>query len=175
MKNFLQNLLMVFALCLCGLCIRQWYSQTVQRNKLGEQGQEIFDRDTAIQGYTNTIQTQDHQIALLDKQVSQLNQSLITNSQTLLTNQHDIARLKSDNDLLSNAVVQYTNDLAILESRLTNAYAGITTLTNDLAHVVIERDSWLTNYNSIVSNYNLLGSNYSVVVDRLNKLQSSTK
>ena len=32
MKNFQQNLLILLALRLCGLCAWQWYAQTVQRD-----------------------------------------------------------------------------------------------------------------------------------------------
>jgi hypothetical protein len=172
MRNFLQNLLMVFALCLCGLCVRQWYFQTVQRNLLAEQGQKIFDRDTAIQGYTNTIQTQDHQIALLDRQLAQLNQSLLSNNDLLILQKHDLARLRADTDTLTHDVTLYTNNIVLLESRLANAYEGIEKLTNDVAQLVAQRDDFITRYNNSVSNYNVLGSNYNNVVDRLNKLQS---
>ena len=67
MKNFQQNLLMALALALCGLCAGQWYFQTVQRGRLEAQNKIIAGQDTAIQGYTNSLDKQNHQVARMER------------------------------------------------------------------------------------------------------------
>ena len=66
MKNFQQNLLIIVALSLCGLCIYQWYGQTLQRNEIHKLEQSVYDQSAAIQSYTNSIKTMDRQIAQMD-------------------------------------------------------------------------------------------------------------
>jgi len=61
MKNFQQNLLILLALALCGLCVWQWYEQTVQRTEIQTLNRIVYDRNAAIQGYTNSIATLNHQ------------------------------------------------------------------------------------------------------------------
>ena len=45
MKNFQVNLFIVLALALCGLCVYQWYEQTVQRNEIQTLNQMVYERD----------------------------------------------------------------------------------------------------------------------------------
>jgi len=54
MKNFQVNLLIVLALALCGLCVWQWYEQTIQRDEITTMNGMIYEKNAAIQGYTNT-------------------------------------------------------------------------------------------------------------------------
>ena len=60
MKNFQQNLLIVLALALCGLCAFQWYVQTVQRNEITTLNGMVYEKNVAIQSATNSIATLNH-------------------------------------------------------------------------------------------------------------------
>ena len=70
MKNFQQNLLILVALSLCGLCVYQWYGQTLQRNEIQKLEQMVYEKSAAIQGYTNSIRTMDRQIAQMDARIT---------------------------------------------------------------------------------------------------------
>ncbi len=95
MKNFQQNLLIVLALALCGLCAWQWYVQTVQRNQIDSLDQTIFKQSADIQGYTNSINTMDAEIAgpASPHQRSQTRRH--DQRPTILTQKRDILRLHS--------------------------------------------------------------------------------
>ncbi len=107
MKNFQQNLLLVLALALCGLCAWQWYAQTVQRNHIDSLDQLIFKQSTDIQGYTNSIKTMDAEIAALQARLNDLKQEAMTNAQLILSQKRDLLRLHVSSDSMSNEIVQY--------------------------------------------------------------------
>ena len=75
MKNFQQNLLIILALSLCGLCVYQWYGQTLQRNQIQKLNQMVYEQGAAIQGYTNSIADMDRQIAQMDARITALKES----------------------------------------------------------------------------------------------------
>ena len=79
MKNPLQNLLIVLALALCGLCSWQWYSQVEQRKEMTALCQTNYDQSVAIQGYTNSLAILDHQVAQMDGRITELRATIQSN------------------------------------------------------------------------------------------------
>ena len=50
MKNFQQNLLIILALALCGLCAWQWYEQTIQRDEIGTLNGIVYQKNVGHSG-----------------------------------------------------------------------------------------------------------------------------
>lgn len=177
MKNFQQNLLITLALALCGLCAGQWYFQTVQRARLADQNQAIFQRDTAIQGYTNSLDKMNQQIMRMDQNIAglsdNLQQAVQTNRELIILQKREIARLGAMTNTLFNDITQYTNNLATLQNNLDNAYAGIKKQNAMVEQLVTNRDFFIQKYTNTVILYNDLVDKYTNVVDRLNKLQAT--
>ena len=94
MKNFQQNLLVILAIGLCGLCAYQWYYQTVQRNEVQHLNQVAYERSVAIRDYTNSITTLNHQISLMDSNLTELRNDAKTNAETRLAQKHELGRLQ---------------------------------------------------------------------------------
>jgi uncharacterized coiled-coil DUF342 family protein len=173
MKNFQQNLLIFLALCLCGLCGYQWYFETIQRARLDRLNQVVFERATAIQGYTNTMRAMDRQIAQMDQQITLLRKTATTNDQMLITQKREIARLEGSNDTLTNEVAQYKNAVDGLEAKLKEAYQGIAKQNKAVEELVAQRDDFVQKYNDSIKERNDLVVKYNQLVERLNKLQSN--
>ena len=177
MKRFQQNLLITLALALCGLCTWQWYFQTVQRARLADQNQKIYDRDTAIQGYTNSMDKMNHQIMQMDQTIAGLNgelkETLKTNGEFIILQKREIARLGASNDTLLGEISQYTNAVATLQSNLNTAYDGIKKQNAAVEQLVAQRDEFVQKYTNAVNQFNDLVGKYTNTVDRLNKLQSA--
>ena len=72
MKNFQVNLLIVLALGLCGLCVWQWYEQTIQRDEITTMNGMIYEKNAAIQGYTNSLATLNHQVNQMDASLTEI-------------------------------------------------------------------------------------------------------
>src|SRR3954468_2552264 len=91
MKNFLQNLLIFFSLCLCGLIAFQWVRETGLRKDLQTRTDELHNKMEAIQGLESNLRQDEAEIKRLDGLRSQL-------VDTVKTNQIEIASLKKDLD-----------------------------------------------------------------------------
>src|SRR5580658_1506062 len=140
MKNFQQNLLIVLALGLCGLCVYQWYAQTVQRTEIQAQNQMIYDRDAAIQSDTNSIATMNAQIAQMDERITEIKAAAATNEQLVVSQKAQIFQLQFDNENLTNEVQQYTNAMDQLTAKLKNAYTGIQQQNQAITNLLSQRD-----------------------------------
>lgn len=163
MKNFQQNLLIILALGLCGLCAWQWYAQTVQRTTIGQLNQMVYDRNASIQNYTNSIATLNGKVAEMDGRITELKATVMTNDQVMASQKAQIAQLQFDHENDTNEIAQYKVAVDTLESRLKDANDNIdkqnTVITNLLSQrndLVIKYDELATNRNDIVAKYNEL-------------------
>jgi chromosome segregation ATPase len=172
MKNFQQNLLIVLALGLCGLCVYQWYGQTAQRVQIEKLNQAMYEKASAIQGYTNSIHALDGQIAQMDARLSELKENVKTNDQLVLTQKREIARLQSANEGLTNEIAEYKKGVATLEARLKDAYDGIKKQNEAIKELVAQRDEFVAKFNDSVKDRNGVVAKYNELVDKVTKQQN---
>lgn len=175
MKNFQQNLLIVLAVCLCGLCAYQWYGQTVQRNEVQKLNQLVYDKSIAIRDDTNSIATLNHQISQMDSNLTELRNTAKSNSDIIGTQKTELMRLKTVNDSLTNQIAQYQEAVGTLTNKLADAYAGIERQNTALKTLAAERDDLVQKYNDEVKDRNNIVSNYNVLAAQIQKLQDRQK
>ncbi len=167
MKNFQQNLLIILALALCGLCARQWYEQTVQRNEIQTLNQLVYDRNAAIQGYTNSIATLNHQIDQMDARLTKVKAAAATNEQLVVSQKAEIAQLRFANDNLTNEIVQYKQAVDALEAKLKEVYAGIDKQNEAISNLVTQRNDLVQKYNDEVKDRNDIVAKYNDLVKQV--------
>jgi|SRR5581483_10057783 len=175
MKNFQQNLLIVLALGLCCLCAYQWYGQTLQRNEMEGLSQTISGQKSAIQSYTNSIKTMDHQIAELDARIAGLKGTVKTNDLLLLTQKREINKLEAAAEGLTNEITQYKLAVDTLNAKVKEAYDGIKKQNESIKELVAQRDGFIQKLNDSVKDRNDVVSKYNELVARVEKLQSGGK
>lgn len=175
MKNFQQNLLIVLALSLCGLCVYQWYGQSVQRNEITNLTQSVYEKSAAIQGYTNSIQTMDHQIAELGARITELQLSARTNEEVINLQRRDINALQTISEGLTNQVAEYKKAVAGLEAKLTQAYDGIKKQNEALKELAAQRDDYVRKFNDSVNDRNDVVAKYNDLVQKIEKQQNGAK
>ena len=175
MKNFQVNLLIALALALCGLCAWQWYEQTLQRDEIGTLNRLVYDRDAAIQGYTNSIATLNHQVAQLDSRLTDMKAAAATNEQLVISQKADIAQLQFANLNLTNTITQYKIAVDTLEAKLKNAYAGIDKQNETITNLVAQRNDLVQKYNDEVKDRNGVVAKYNELAEQVKKLQGSQK
>jgi uncharacterized coiled-coil DUF342 family protein len=173
MKNLQQNLLIVLALGLCGLCAWQWYFQTVQRDRIDKLDQTVYKQSAEIQGYTNSISSMDAEIAGQQTRIDDLKQTLMTNDQAILIQKRDILRLQFSADALSNEIVQYQSLTNLLAGKLKEAYNGVKKQNDAIAKLVSERDEFVGKYNESVKSRNEVVEKYNDLVQQVKKLQDA--
>jgi len=171
MKNFQQNLLIVLALGLCGLCVYQWYGQTVQRNQIEKLNESVYAKVAAIQGYTNSIKTMDHQIAHMDAELAAQRAAAKANEQIIVVQKGDISRLQMTGEGLTNQIGEYKKAVETLEAKLKAAYAGIEKQNGALKDLVAQRDEFVKKLNDSVKDRNDVVNKYNDLVSRIEKLK----
>jgi chromosome segregation ATPase len=179
MRNLQQNLFIILALSLCGLCIYQWYGQTVQRNEIHKLEQTVFDKSAAIQGYTNSIRAMDGQIAQRDGQIAQrdariteLKAEAKTNADFVITQKREINRLQAAVAGLTNQVAEYRLAVESLQGKLKEAYGGIQKQNQAMKELVAQRDEFVKKYNDEVKDRNDIVNKYNDLVSQVQKNQT---
>ena len=169
MKNFHQNLLILLALSLCGLCVWQWYGQTLQRHRIENLNQVLADKSTAIQGYTNSIETLNHQVEQMDARITELKTAAATNDLVSDAQKREIARLQLSTEILTNEITQYTNAVAGLETRLRELSDGVKKQNAAIAELAAQRDDFVKKLNDSISDRNAIVSKYNDLVKQIDK------
>jgi chromosome segregation ATPase len=175
MKNFQINLLIVLALGLCGLCVWQWYEQTVQRTEIQTLNQMVYDRNAAIQGYTNSIATLNHQVNQMDARLTEIKAVATTNEQLVISQKAEIVQLQFANENFTNEIAQYKAVVDALESKLKEAYAGIDRQNEAISNLVVQRNDLVQKYNDEVKDRNDIVNKYNELAKQVEKQQGSEK
>jgi uncharacterized coiled-coil DUF342 family protein len=170
--NFQQNLLILLAVWLCELCAWQWYIQTRLHLEGERLQQAVFEQTGAIQGYTNSMNQMDAEIAGLSTRINELKQTAMTNEMAALEQKREITRLHSSSEMMSNEIVQYKDLVDKLESKLKEASEGILKQNDAIKRLASERDAAIQKYNDSIKERNVLAGKYNTLVDRFNKLQA---
>jgi chromosome segregation ATPase len=169
MKNFHQNLLIVLALSLCGLCVWQWYGQTLQRGRIEHLNHQLEEKSIAIQGYTNSIETLNHQLAQMDARITELKTAAATNDQVNLAQKREISRLQVTTEILTNQLAQYTNAVATLEMKLQDLAEGVKKQNAALAELTAQRDDFIKKLNDSIKDRNAVVDKYNELVKQVDK------
>jgi chromosome segregation ATPase len=175
MKNFQVNLFIVLALGLCGLCAWQWYEQTVQRTTIQSLNRMVYDREAAIQGYTNSLATLNHQLNQMDASLTEMKAAAATNEQLIISQRAEIGQLQFANDNATNEIVQYKAGVDALESKLKEAYAGIDRQNAAISNLVAQRNDLVQKYNGEVTDRNNVVAKYNDLVKQVEKQQGGSK
>jgi chromosome segregation ATPase len=174
MKSFQQNLLIVLALALCGLCAFQWYEQTLQRNEITTLNGIVYGKNVTIQDATNSIATLNHQIAQMDARLTEIKAVAATNEQLAVSQKAEIAQLQFVGANLTNEIAQYNAAVDSLKSRLKEAYAGINQQNETITNLVVQRDDFVKKFNDEVTDRNEVVAKYNDLVNQVQK-QSGAK
>ena len=171
MKNFQVNLFIVLAVGLCGLCAWQWYEQTVQRTTIQSLNRMVYDRDTAIQGYTNSLATLNHQVNQMDASLTEMKAEAVTNQQLIVSQKAQIEQLQFANENFTNEITQYKAGVNALEAKLKEAYAGIDKQDAAISNLVAQRNGLIQKYNDEVKDRNNIVTKYNDLVKQVEKQQ----
>ena len=175
MKNFQQNLLIALALGLCLLCVWQWHVQTDQRKNIDTLNQLNYLKAEAIQGYTNSIQTMQHEISELDARITEFKSAVKSNETVMQEQRRELSRHELANQLLTNQIAQYKAGVATLETRLKDAYEDVRKQNDAIKEVAAQRDEFLKKLNDAVKDRNDVVAKYNDLVKQVEAAQAEKK
>lgn len=171
MKNLQQNLLIVLALALCGLCAFQWRIQTVQRNEITTQNGLLYEKNVAIQSATNSIATLNAQVTRMDASLTEMKTVVATNKLLAAEQKAEIIKLQFANENLTNEIAQYKVAVDTLEAKLKDAYAGIEKQNEVITNLVSQRDEFVKKFNDEVKERNDVVAKYNELAAQIQKQQ----
>ena len=175
MKNLQQNLLIIFALALCGLCAWQWYGQTLQRNQVDSLNEMLSQKLAAIQQYTNSIHVMDGQIAQMDAHVTELKGTIKTNEEMIVDQKRELNRLDATNETLTLEIGEYKDGVQKLQQKLKEAYDGIQKQNDAIKELTAQRDEFVQKLNASVKDRNDVVAKYNELAAAYQKLQGGGK
>ena len=175
MKNFQVNLFIVLALGLCSLCAWQWYEQTVQRTTIQSLNRMVYNRDAAIQNYTNSIAALNHQVNQMDASLTEMKAETATNQQLIISQKAQIEQLQFANENATNEIAQYRAGVDALEAKLKEAYAGIDRQNTAISNLVAQRNDLVQKYNDEVKDRNNIVEKYNELATQIEKQQNGSK
>jgi len=162
------------ALSLCGLCVYQWYGQTLQRNEIQKLDQMVYELSAAIQGHTNSIRTMDRQIADMDARITQLKAEVRTNADLVIAQKRDINQLQINSEGLTNVITEYKGAVTNLQTKLKDAYEGIQKQNETMKELVAQRDEFIKKFNDEVKDRNEVVNKYNELVRQVEKNQAAS-
>src|ERR1043166_4676882 len=92
MKSFLQNLLVFFALSLCGMMIFQWVRETHMQKEIQDLNNTIHDKLESIQNLQANVKRDEGEIQRLDGLKNQLTQTVKSNDVQISTLTKDLEK-----------------------------------------------------------------------------------
>ena len=175
MKNFQQNLMIILALALCGLCAWQWYEQTIQRQEIGVLNGIVYQKNLDIQNDTNSIAALNQQIEQMDARLTEIKATAATNELLVLSQKREISKLEFNNLNLTNEVTQYQQAVDTMQTKLKEVIADIEKQNEVVTNLVAERDNLVKKYNDSVKDRNDVVAKYNDLVSQVQKQQSGQK
>ena len=175
MKNLQQNLLIILALALCGLCAWQWYEQTIQRDEIGTLNGIVYQKNSDIQNDTNSIAVLNHQIEQMDARITEIKAAAATNEQLVVSQKREISKLEFNNLNLTNEITQYQQAVDTLTASLKVAYANVEQQSAAITNLVAQRDDLVKKFNDEVRDRNDVVAKYNDLVKQAQSGGSAPK
>jgi len=147
MKSFLQNLLIVLSLCLCGLAAFQWHREAKLRRDIESLQGEIRGKTEAIEGLQRSATRSDKEI----KRLSDLRSGL---AQSAESNRLETVRLRKEVETADTEIERNLKQIGDYKSALQQANDNIRLQNEQLKKLADERNEAVIKFNKLVEEYN---------------------
>lgn len=162
MKNFLQNLLIFFALCLCGLVAFQWVRETDLRRDVQALTDNVHDKMEAIQSLQQTVKRDEAEIQRLDDIRIRLTQTIKTNEFEISSLRRTVEKTANELDLAKQQIDAYKDAVQRANENLTRQNEEIKKQNEQMLELAQERNKVVSNYNELAKKYNDLAEKWNV-------------
>ena len=173
MKNFHQKLLLFLSVCLCGLCARQWYVQSLQRADIEKLEQTVFEKNGLLLAASNSVATMDHQISQMDSRITALKGGAQTDDAIIVQLKRDLAKSQASGDAQAAQIAEYKKAVDQLEAKLKESFDGIAKQNENTKQLVAQRDELAAKLNASVKDRNDVVAKYNDLVKQIEKNQAA--
>lgn len=169
MKTFLQNLLIFFALCLCGLISFQWVRETQLRKDVQALTDSVHDKAQRVIELEANVKRDEAEIQRLDGLRNQLTQTVKTNETMIANLSHDLEHTTNELDHAEKQIVVYKDAIKTANENILKQNENIKKQNEEIAKVSEERNEFVKKLNKITSDYNELASKWNTQQEELAK------
>jgi septal ring factor EnvC (AmiA/AmiB activator) len=159
-RNFLQNLLIAFAFCLCGLIAFQWDRETKLQQQVQALTDTIHDKKVQIQDLQGTLQRTEEEVKRLDTLKNELTATVNSNQLQIaqLTKDLDKANVELERD--AKQIDNYKNALEQANASIKKQNEDISKQNEELKQMATERNDAVVKYNKLVQDFNDLAKKW---------------
>ena len=175
MKNFLQNLLILFALSLCVLIAFQWVRETHLRANVQSLTDTVHDKTEAILNLQATIRRDEEEIKRLDGIKNQLTQTVKSNDVQIASLTKDLDKVKSDLEKQERQSEAYKTALDKANENIIRQNEDIKSQNEQLKKLAEERNEAVVKFNKMVTNFNELAQKWNKLQEDLAKTNPPPK
>jgi len=147
----------------------------LQRTEIQTLDHVVYERNKAIQGYTNSLAALNHQVNQMDASLTDMKAVAATNEQRIVSQKAQITQLQFAHESATNELAQYQAAVSALEAKLKEAYAGIDKQNGAISNLVAQRNDLVQKYNDEVKNRNDIVDKYNALAKQVEKLQNGSK
>jgi chromosome segregation ATPase len=173
MKNFLQGLLMFFALCLCGMIAFQWVRETRLRIDVQELTNKVQNKTENILSLESEVKRRDKEIQRLDELKNTLFAEVKSNTALADVLSKDLYKATNQLSTLESSVEQYKEALKIANENVVTANDRIKKATEDINAVAEERNEMAKKYNKMATDFNELASKWNTQQQELQQMATN--
>jgi septal ring factor EnvC (AmiA/AmiB activator) len=174
MRTFLQNLLIFFALCLCGMMVYQWVVETDLRREAQKLTDTVQDKKEAIQNLQANVKHDEGEIQRLDGLKNQLTQTVKTNEAEIATLNKDLTKATNSLDRAEKTVANYKEAVDRANENVKAANENIEAQKAELRKVVDDRNEMVKKLNKLTSDFNDLAKKWNDQQEELAKAATNS-
>jgi chromosome segregation ATPase len=169
MKNFLQNLLIGFALALCVLVAFQWHREAKLRQQLQTLTDDIQKQREAVLALDGAVKRGEAEILRLDGLKNQLNDVVKTNKAEITKLKADLQKNDAEFDRMTKQIDVYKTALETANESIKKQNESITTQNEEMKKLATERNEVVVKFNKMAEEYNDLVKKWNEQQEQLNK------
>src|SRR6266404_696371 len=175
MKNFLQNLLIFLALCLCALIAFQWVRETDLRKQMHKLTDTVHDRSQDILNLKSTVHHQESDIQNLTSIRDQFAAIIKTNEAEISRLSKDLDKSERDNKRLASDLEQYKIAFTNEMEQVKQGNAQIKQLGETINILAFQRNLAFSNLNGMGKLIGEMSAKWSRMGDAIQKATPATQ
>jgi chromosome segregation ATPase len=164
MKSFLQSLLVILALSLCGMISFQWVRETHMRKRVQELTDTVHDKAEAIQNLQTEVRRDEDEIKRLDGLKNQFKEQVKSNEVEIAASIRKIHKAEGEIEELHTKVEEYQNVVREANANVLRAneniqkqketIEGLRKVAEDRNELAVRLNKMATDYKALVEKWN---------------------
>ncbi|MEK7707962.1 MAG: hypothetical protein AAB380_08205 [Verrucomicrobiota bacterium] len=167
MKNSLQNLLILLALCLCVLCAYQWHVQAGLRDDIQKLNDTVHDKLENIQSMEGTLKRSEEEVKRLDTLKFELTETVKSNQTQIAQLAKDLAKSDAEVEKGLRKIDDFKAALQQANESIKKQNEDIKKQNEEVKKLAEERNDSVTKYNKVVAEFNDLAKKWNELQQQL--------